>query len=187
MSRPLSPCSGSNGKAALRPGKLGAFLTEADVHPKLSDQTESLANHRPHPPLSSSPAGPHNFQEALPVLRSDGAGGVPRLPCPGGRGGAAPGHPQLPSRLSSLEVQGAAVSLGSELVPWLWAADSGPHWSPALLWGRPALPARLQRERSWAHSLQESLPASWADGAGRLPASGRGRDSAPAWTWANIS
>lgn len=134
MSRPLSPCPGSAGKAALRPGKLGAFLTEASVHPKLSDQTESLANHWPHPPLSSSPAGPHNFQEALPVLRSDRAGGVPRLACPGRRGEAAPGHPQLPSWLSSLEMRGAAVSLGSELVPWLWAAESG-HTGPQLCSG----------------------------------------------------
>lgn len=80
------------------------------------------------------------------VLRSDGASrhpargwGCARLPCLGGRGGAAPGHPQFPSRLSSLEMQGAVISLGPEFVRCPWAAESGPHWSPASLWGPPAL------------------------------------------------
>ena len=173
MCRPLSPCSGSDGKAALRPGKLRAFLTEADVHPKLSDQTESLANHRPHPPLSSSPAGPHNFQEALPVLRSDGAGGVPRLSCLGGKGGAAPGHPQLPSRLSSLEMQGAAVSLGSELVPRLWAAESGPHWSPALSGGDPlCLPASSVSAAGHTACRSPCQPPGQTGLAGCLPVGG---------------
>ena len=80
------------------------------------------------------------------VLRSDGASrhptrgwGCARLSCPGGRGGAAPGHPQFPSRLYSLEMQGAVISLGPEFVHCPWAAESGPHWSPASLWGPPAL------------------------------------------------
>lgn len=62
------------------------------------------------------------------------------------------------------------------------------HTGPQLCSGGHllCLPAS-QLERSWAHSLQESLPASWSDRAGRLPVSGRGRDSAPAWTWANSS
>lgn len=61
-----------------------------------------------------------------------------------------------------------------------------PHWSPAAL-GATCSAAAPQLEHSRAHSLQESLPASWPDRAGQLPVSRQGCDSAPAWTWANSS
>lgn len=149
MSRPVGPCPGSAGKATLSPGKVWAFLTEADVHLELSDQT--VTGKPSAPPTSQlKPCWATQLPGALagPPVRWGWEApctwvGVCPAPLPGREGGAVPGHPQFPSRLPSLEMQRAAINLGPEFVPCPWAAEGRPHWSPALLWGPPALPACL--------------------------------------------
>lgn len=161
MSRPLGPCPGSAGKAALRPGKGWAFLTEADVHPELPDQ--SLANHQPHPPLIQGLLGHTTSRSPCWSSSQMGLGGTLHV------GGGMPsslawagGEGLLLATLSFLVGSPAwrckelPSTLALSLSPACGQQGAG-HTGPQLCSGGHllCLPAS-QLERSWAHSLQES-------------------------------
>lgn len=158
---PPRHCGRSGSKAV----KLFVFLTEADLHPRLSDRTVTGLALSTLKSACLSAGMLHSSQESLPALLGRGAG----RPSPQWAGlchGSLAG-----AELSGWEGWGAPLCPGSALVPW--PVCRTPH-------AQCALPASFWLEHSWT----SQPPGVLASPSGQMGLegplrSGRGCDSAP--------